>query len=289
VAVQRFFIGLVWGLVWVSLLGVSGGGLGGCAIPSAESFSLSEAGPIATEARSEVARLALSGPAVARYIVVNPKTLEPTGAEAVIHRDGPREDGTWRLRIGWRSEAGARIRWMQQVDGDTAADESLRFLSIRDAGSRSSAIFEPGLVVAPGLLGGSAQIQELSVAFAEPKGEKRLRAKHTIASAGRELIETPAGTRAALRVHLDSAASLGPVTGRRQMAVWLAEGQGVVAQYQSDTLLVLGIPTKTREMLLLAAPAETGEESEGGEGPGQLISADGEVIGVAPEPGAARQ
>lgn len=282
VAVQRFFIArvvlaggvgravrLLWPLLALSLLGA-----GGCTIPSPASVRLSEAGPVATETTSEVARLALSGPTVARYLVVDPETMEPTGAEAIIHRDGPGEEGAWRLRIGWRSaRAGARVRWMQQIDGDTAPDGALRFLSIRDASSRSKANFEPGLVVAPRLLGGAAQIQEISVALEEPGGQRRLRGRNTIASAGRELIDTPAGTRAALRVHLDSAASLGPVTGRRRMAVWLAEGQGVVAQYQSDTLLVFGIPTSSREMLLLAAP-EPADVAD----VGRLISADGEML-----------
>src|SRR5690606_28868318 len=100
---------LLWPLFALSLLSIAGG----CAAPSPASVKLSEAGPVATETTSEVARLALSGPTVARYFVVDPETMEPTGAEAIIHRDGPGEDGAWRLRIGWRSaKAGARVRWM---------------------------------------------------------------------------------------------------------------------------------------------------------------------------------
>lgn len=173
-----------------------------------------------------------------------------------MQRDGPDETGAWRLRIGWKPRPGAQFRWMQQVEGDTAEDASLRFLRISDRSNRRRASFEPGLVIAPALLGGAAQKQDLIVSLTDADGLRRLPAQRTITSAGRELVETPTGTHLALRVHIEAVATLGPISARRVMAVWLAEGEGVVAQYQADTLRVLGIPTGTRELLLLAAPVE---------------------------------
>lgn len=178
-----------------------------------------------------------------------------------MQRDGPDETGAWRLRIGWKPRPGAQFRWTQQIEGDTAEDESLRFLRISDRSNHRRASFEPGLVIAPALLGSAAHEQDLIVSLTDADGQRRLRGRRTITSAGRELIETPTGTHLALRVHIDAVASLGPISARRVMAVWLAEGEGVVAQYQADTLRVLGIPTGTRELLLLAAPVEGLEPS----------------------------
>ncbi|MFG0283158.1 MAG: hypothetical protein ACF8R7_01950 [Phycisphaerales bacterium JB039] len=234
--------------------------LGGCGIPSAASIRLSHAGPQAGAEAVAVAALVMSGPAKMRYIVVDPRTRDPSGAEAMTERIGPGSDGAWRMRLAWKSaRPGSGFRWAQEIQGDTAPDGSLRFLRIVDDHSQRSVSFEPGLVTAPTSLGDARLLQEdIAVTLLDGASERRLRAKHTITGAGRELIETPAGIYAAQRVHLDAVASLGPLSARRSMAVWLAAGAGVVAQYQADAFFVLGIPAGSREMLLLAAPLEDG-------------------------------
>jgi hypothetical protein len=237
--------------------------LAGCAIPSAATVRLSEAGPAGASRASPIAALALSGPPVGRFVEVNPQTRQPTGAEALMRRIGPDSDGAWRLTLAWKSaRPGAHLRPAQEIDGDTGQDGALRIVRIADARSGRSASFEPALLTAPAQLDAEPQTQSVVVVLSDEDGARRLRARHTIESAGLELIETPAGIYWAERVHLNAAASLGPVSARRTMAVWLAPGAGVVAQYQADTLLVLGIPAGTREMLLLAAPLERGSPEQ---------------------------
>ena len=241
--------------------------IGGCGIPTAASVRLSEAGPHTGAEAVAVASLILSGPAQMRYIAVDPHTREPTGAEAMTEREGPDAEGAWRLRLAWKSaRAGAGFRWAQQIQGDTTPDGSLRFLRIIDDRSQRSVSFEPGLVTAPTSLGELRLMQEdIAITLLDGASERRLRARHAITGAGLEMLETPAGIYAAQRVHLDAVASLGPLSARRSMAVWLAEGAGVVAQYQADVFLVLGIPAGSREMLLLAAPMEDGSPEPDGE------------------------